>query len=195
MSAREPQSTALGKRAQRVRKYLVWAAALALAVVLMVAPLPWQHSTHIHTVAEFARPPSEVFEYVTTPGNWPKWHPSSLAVRGSIDHSLETGEQVTEDFLVAGRRGQVVWTVIDRQPDRRWVIEGQVAGGGRGTVRYTLTPTDSGTRFERDFDYSFNNLLLMILDQIQIRARVDAESTEALRRLKGDLERSSFTPG
>jgi uncharacterized protein YndB with AHSA1/START domain len=50
-------------------------------------------------------PVEEVFEYVTTPGNWPAWHPSSLGVDGATDHSLEPGEQVTEEYRVAGRRG------------------------------------------------------------------------------------------
>jgi hypothetical protein len=35
-------------------------------------------------------------------------------VSGAIDHSLKVGEQVTEDFRVAGRRGRARWTVIER---------------------------------------------------------------------------------
>jgi hypothetical protein len=136
-----------------------------------------------------------VFDYVTTPGNWPRWHPSSLGVRGNTDHSLALGEQVTEDFRVAGRRGTVVWTVIGRQPGRQWSIEGQVAGGGRGVITYLITPTESGSHFERNFHYTFRNLLLIVMDELQIRAQVDAESGEALRRLKGVLEGQLRIPG
>ncbi len=53
---------------------------------------------HVGTSVERA------FDYVTTPGNWPAWHPSSLKVSGATDHSLKPGEQVTEEFYVAGRR-------------------------------------------------------------------------------------------
>jgi uncharacterized protein YndB with AHSA1/START domain len=88
--------------------------------------------TRIRSGTRIRRPAEQVFDYVTTPANWPRWHPSSLAVSDGADHSLEPGEQVTEEFRVAGRRGSVVWTVRERTPPRRWVIEGQVAGGAAG---------------------------------------------------------------
>ena len=168
---------------------LIWAVVLTVLVaLLLVLPLPWAHTTHIQTVVDIRRSPSDVFDYVTTPANWPRWHPSSLAVHGNAGHPLTLGEQVTEDFQVAGRRGTVVWTVIGRQPGRQWSIEGRVAGGGKGVINYIITPTDSGCRFERDFQYRFRNLLLILMDQVQIRDQVEQESGEALGRLKGILE-------
>jgi hypothetical protein len=71
-------------------------------------------------------------------------------VSDATDHSLEPGEQVTEEFRVAGRRGCVVWTVRERDERRRWVIDGKVEGGG-GAITYTLTPDASGPTFEREF--------------------------------------------
>src|SRR5574341_566678 len=65
--------------------------------------------TRIYTTTYIRRPVEVVFEFVTKPGNWPQWHPSSLGVAGSTDHSLRVGEQCTETFRVAGRRGEVVW--------------------------------------------------------------------------------------
>lgn len=140
-------------------------------------------SIQIHTPIE------QVFDYVTNPGNWPRWHPSSLDVSGAMGHSLEPGEQVTEKFRVAGRRGSVVWTVREREAPRRWVIEGQVSSGGGGRITYTLTPYDSGTTFEREFVYTMPNALLSLLDRLVFRRRIGAESAEALRRLKDVLER------
>src|SRR5262249_24724679 len=106
----------------------------------------------VYTSATIARPITHVFEYVSTPGKWPEWHPSSLGVTGAADHSLEVGEQCTESFLVAGRRGQVVWTVRERVAPSRWVIEGVVQkSGGGGTITYTLAPVEGGTSFEREF--------------------------------------------
>ena len=140
--------------------------------------------------ATIARLPGEVFSYVTTPGHWPEWHPSSLGVTGATDHSLAVGEEVTESFLVAGRRGKAVWTVRKREEPRHWVIFGQVEGGGTGTITYTLTPQDGGTAFEREFTYEMNNPLLALLDRLVLRRRIEGESTEALRRLKERLEQS-----
>jgi uncharacterized protein YndB with AHSA1/START domain len=146
--------------------------------------------TRIITSATISRPVDEVYEYVTTPGHWPEWHPSSLGVTGATDHSLQIGEQVTERFLVAGRRGEVVWTVGEREAPRRWVIEGTItsAGGGGGTVSYQLVPLEGGTQFTREFRYPLPNLVYVLLDALVVRRRVAAESAEAVRRLKQRLE-------
>src|SRR5437868_13299825 len=99
------------------RRTLLWTVLPVAAVALILwLPLPLRDSTRIVHAVEIHRPPAEVFAYVSTPGNWPKWHPSSLAVRGAVDHPLAVGEQVTETFLVAGRRGEVVWTVSASDP-------------------------------------------------------------------------------
>jgi hypothetical protein len=112
-----------------------------------------------------------------------------LGVDCATDHSLKPGEQVTEEYHVAGRRGRVVWTVREREARRRWVIDGLVEGGGSGTITYALTPHLEGTTFERGFVYAMPNPLLDIIDGLVFRRRVEAESTEALRRLKDVLER------
>ena len=145
--------------------------------------------SRIDTAIQIRRPIEQVFDYVTTPANSPKWHPSSLSVSGAIDHSLEVGEQVTEDFIVAGRRGHVVWQVRERIAPRRWVIEGQIEKGGGGTITYSLAPLHDGTKFEREFVYTMPNMLTEALDWLFIRRRIEAESVEALRRLKEVVER------
>jgi uncharacterized protein YndB with AHSA1/START domain len=93
----------------------------------------------IVTTIEIQRPIDVVYTFVTTPANWPKWHPSSREVRGATDHSLEVGEQVSEDFDVAGRRGTALWTVTDREAPYRWVIEGGAPDGSRATIAYSFT--------------------------------------------------------
>lgn len=147
--------------------------------------------THIHTATRISRPIEQVFDYVTTPGNWPRWHPSSLSVSGATDHSAAPGEQVIEAFLVVGRRGRVTWTVQEREAPRRWVIDGHGKEGGGATIAYTLTAIDEGTRFERELTYTFPNFWLKALDRLLFRRRIEAESTEALRRLKQALEADS----
>ena len=145
--------------------------------------------TRIRTTKRIDVPAETLFEYVTTPGNWPVWHPSSLGVSGATDHSLGPGEKVAEEYSVAGRRGRVVWTVRERVAPRRWTIDGEVDGGGGGTITYTLTPDAGGTLFERDFVYAMPNALLALLDRLVLRRRVEAESEKALGRLKGALEK------
>lgn len=161
---------------------------IAVIAALLFVPLPWQPVTRIHSEATIARPPAQVFTYVSTPGNWPAWHPSSLGVSGATDHPLQVGEQVTERFRVAGREGTVVWTVSERKDPVSWVIDGDIDGRPAGTVAYTLTPAGDGTRFERDFTYRAPTLLFSLLNWAALRQRIDDESAQAVRQLKAVLD-------
>ena len=163
-------------------------ALVAVAGGALFLPLPWDDTTRIRNSVVIDRDLDHVFDYVTTPANWPKWHPSSLAVSGAVDHPLELGEQVTEDFLVAGHRGRAVWTVVAREVPERWVIAGEVDGRKAGAVTYTLTSAGAGTQFEREFVYSSPNALFAMLNRLRIRGEVERESAEAVRRLKQVLE-------
>jgi uncharacterized protein YndB with AHSA1/START domain len=63
--------------------------------------------TRICNSIQIRRPIERVFDFITTPANWPQWHPASVSVSTNADHSLLQGEGVTEEISVAGRRGQV----------------------------------------------------------------------------------------
>jgi uncharacterized protein YndB with AHSA1/START domain len=172
-----------------VKVLLIIVLALVVLAGIALAPLPLRDETRIASSVAIARTPEAVFAYVTTPANWPKWHPSSLAVSGAADHSLAVGEKVTEDFIVAGRKGRVVWTAVKRDAPREWVIEGDVEGRKAGVITYRLTPSAGGTRFDRELVYGSRNLLFLALNRLTIRAKVEAESAQAVLNLKQVLER------
>ena len=170
---------------------------IAVALIVAVGALLWfapplLPDTRIVNEITIARPPQQVYDFVSTPANWPRWHPSSLAVHGATDHSLALGESVVEDFIVAGNRGTVTWTVVAREAPSSWSIDGRNAGSrGGGTVTYTLRPEGGGTRFTRVLTYHMPNLLAGILDNFGVRERVAAESAEAVTRLKAALEKGA----
>ena len=95
---------------------------------------------------------------------------------------------MTEDYRVAGRSGQVVWTVAKRESNREWIIDGEVDGRKAGVITYSLTPVEEGTRFEREFIYDSPNLLFAVFNRISIRDRVEAELTQGVKNLKQQLE-------
>ncbi|HEX6542527.1 MAG TPA: SRPBCC family protein [Ktedonobacterales bacterium] len=143
----------------------------------------------IYTCATIACPIDDLFDFVTTPAHWPEWHPSSLGVSAGANHPLLLGEQVTEHFQVAGRRGTVIWTVTERERPLRWEIIGMIEGThGSGTVSYLLSARPDGVLFEREFVYPAPNLLFAALDALLLRRRVQAESDEATQRLKARME-------
>jgi uncharacterized protein YndB with AHSA1/START domain len=140
---------------------------------------------HVRTTVQIRRPAEEVFDFVTTPAHWPRWHPASLGVEGATDHPLELGEQVTEDFSVAGRRGRAVWTVRRRERPQLWSIDGEAADGSRATITYTLAPAPDGTTFRRDVSLAPAD---PGLDWSLLGPVIEQESAEALRRLRDLLE-------
>lgn len=144
--------------------------------------------TTIVTEALIRQPVGVVFDYVTTPAHWLTWHPSSVALRGATDHSLAVGEEVVEDFRVAGRSGSVTWKVVARDAPGLWAIAGTVAAGGSGTITYMLRDCASGTLFRREFVYAMPNWFAVLLDRLFVRRRIEAESVEAVRRLTQSLE-------
>jgi uncharacterized protein YndB with AHSA1/START domain len=171
-----------------VKRWIVALVPVAAIAALAFVPLPVEDTTRIHSSVTIERDPEVVFAYVTTPANWPKWHPSSLGVSGAVDHPLDIGEQVTEDFLVAGRRGRAVWTVVEKETPEHWVIAAEVGGRPRGAVTYTLLRAGAATRFDREFVYASPTLLFAVLNRLGIRKKVEGESAEAVRRLKAILE-------
>ena len=92
---------------------------------------------------------ADVFDFLTTPKNWPEWHPASISVVGSTDHSLAIGEEVTEEFLAAGRRGSAVRRVTAREAPYLWRIESS-ASEASATITYRLRKEAGMTVFERD---------------------------------------------
>jgi uncharacterized protein YndB with AHSA1/START domain len=144
--------------------------------------------TRICNSIQISQPIEQVFDFITTPANWPQWHPASISVSTNADHPLLQGEKVTEDISVAGRHGQVTWLVRERSAPRRWVVDGNGKTGGRATITYTLTPHPDGTNFERELVYAMPNALLAVLDWLIIRSRMRADSAQALQRLKRLLE-------
>lgn len=170
------------------RVFLFLLGAVAIVALLSLLPLPFERATHVVSVATLRAPPQVVYDYATTPANWPKWHPASLAVQGATDHPLTVGEEVAEEFRLAGRHGILHWKVVEAKPPYEWRIEGEVNRRPSGEVRYRLTSDGTGTRFERDFMYRTPNLLFLILDPIFIGPRMRAESAQGAKQLEQVFE-------
>ena len=145
--------------------------------------------TRITTTVRIRRPIEEVFDYVTTPANWPVWHPASISVSGSSDHPLRLGEESVEEFVAARRRGRATWRVTRRKAPHRWRIEAS-SPQGKAAISYVLSAEGGDTVFRRDLSYEMPNVWLALLDVLVLRRRMDRESRIALQRLKEVLERS-----
>lgn len=149
--------------------------------------------TRICSSIQIRQPIERVFDFITTPGNWPQWHPASVSVGRNADHSLLPGEEITENISVAGHHGQVTWLVRERSAPHRWVIDGTGKDGGHATITYILTRNSDGTNFDRELVYTMPHVLLAVLDWLIIRSRMKTDSAKALQRLKRLLESGGGT--
>jgi Polyketide cyclase / dehydrase and lipid transport len=143
--------------------------------------------TQIVVAINIHRPIGAVFNYITTPVNWPVWHPASRAVSGAVDHSLLIGEQVTEEFVVGGRRGSCVWQVPQREVPYLWTITTSTPQL-RALITYRLKARGENTLFEREFTYVTSDVWFWVLDFLVMRRRMNRESRIALERLRERLE-------
>jgi uncharacterized protein YndB with AHSA1/START domain len=146
--------------------------------------------TRIVVTISIHRPIETVFDYITTPANWPDWHPASRKVSESADHSLLIGEQVTEEFVAGGRHGSCVWQVTQRAAPYVWTIATSTPQI-RAEITYRLAAQGGSTLFERELIYVIFGMWLRIFDFALMRRRMDRESHLALERLKERLERST----
>jgi len=174
-----------------MRRILIVLAVVGAVAALLLLPLPWPEplvGVHLVNAIDIAAPPERVFAYVATPSNWPRWHPASRAGRGIVDRAPGVGESVIETFEIADRRGDATWTTLELEPPKRWVFEARSPGGGGGRIVYTLTPTASGTHFERDIHYFGSNLLFGIANALKIKAVMESDSARAVANVKRDVE-------
>ena len=79
-------------------------------------------------------------------------------------------------------------------PPRGWEFEGVSDGGGSARIVYTLTPLSTGTHFERELVYHGPNLLFAIVNAWRVRGVMEADSAEALQRLKRAIEARLLHP-
>jgi uncharacterized protein YndB with AHSA1/START domain len=176
-----------------VKRAIGWTVAvLAGLAALLFVPLPWPGwlvGTRIENTVEIAAPMPQVFAYVATPANWPRWHPASRAVRGVVDRTPAIGESVIETYDIGGRQDDATWTTVEIDPPRRWRFSArsQRLGGG-AEIAYTLSPSGNGTRFRRELYYQGPNLAFAILNALKLRSVMERDSATALANVKRDAE-------
>jgi uncharacterized protein YndB with AHSA1/START domain len=140
----------------------------------------------IVTTVEVARPPDDVFAYVTNPSNLPKWQASAISVQH--DAPVRVGSRPVITRKAGPRKMAMTVEVAELDPPRRWVIRG-VDGPVRGNVKGTIEPLDDGQRsritIELDFEgHGIGKLLVPLV----VKRQAAREMPENAKRLKEQLE-------
>ncbi|NPV60197.1 MAG: hypothetical protein HPY75_11110 [Actinobacteria bacterium] len=147
--------------------------------------------THVsaHTVSVHVRRPiEEVFDYLTTAANWPRWHPATVSVSGAVDHPALEGEVIVEKVKHGPLRDTFAWEVVERRAPHHWAIRAASERHGQKVkIIYTLSEEEGGTRWEREMRFYFPSWFAP-LDRL-LAARILRKNSEtAVRQLKELME-------
>jgi len=137
---------------------------------------------------EIARPPLEVFEYVTDPSRLAEWQESVVSSRPEGTGPPGVGTRASVTRRVGPIERAMTAELAQLTPPTSWAVRG-VDGPVRGNVNGTIVPLDDGVRSRVTIElelvgYGIGKLLVPLVVRSQARKEMPAN----LRNLKERLE-------
>jgi uncharacterized protein YndB with AHSA1/START domain len=129
-----------------------------------------------HTVL-IARPPADVFAYLTDVSKLPEWQ--SSASEASVEGEMRPGAHVHEVRTLLGRRGESTLEVTEYEPPRKFSLR-VLSGPLPYEVQHRLTDENGATRLDWVAEADTSKFP-------RIAVRMVAGAVEA--QFKADLER------
>jgi len=142
----------------------------------------------IVSTIEIARPPDEVYSYVTDPSRFAEWQGDVVSVRLE-GPPLTVGSLYTTTRRIGATRRSMTQEVIEVVPDRRWAVRG-VDGPIRPSASITVEPLDGGTRSRVTFALDFEGHGIGVPMVPMVRRMAAKGAPLSYRNLKQRLETS-----
>jgi uncharacterized protein YndB with AHSA1/START domain len=143
----------------------------------------------IVVTTDIAKPPAEVFAYVTDPSHLPEWQASAVSVK-TDDVPIRVGSRVVVTRRAGPREMDMTVEVIELEPPTSWRLRG-IDGPVRGNVKGTIEPLDNGARsrvtINLDFDgHGIGKVLVPLVVQRQARKEMPLNVQRLKERLETD---------
>ena len=142
----------------------------------------------ISTTTEVARPPAEVFAYVTDPSRFVEWQQGVLSGQMDGDGPHRVGDICRTTRQIGGteRSGTSEITHID--PPKTWGVRG-IDGPVRATVDVAVTPLNDGrgSRVTIELDFTGHGIGKLLVPLV-VRRSTHTEMPANLDNLKRRLE-------
>jgi uncharacterized protein YndB with AHSA1/START domain len=137
---------------------------------------------------EIARPPEEVFVYVSDPSQLVEWQESVVSARMEGGGPPAVGSKTVTIRKVGRLERTMTMEVTNLSPPRTWAVRG-IDGPVRGIVNGSVEPLDDGARsrvtIELDFEgHGLGKLLVPLV----VRRQAQKEMPRNLGHLKQRLE-------
>lgn len=148
----------------------------------------------IVTSVEIARPPDEVFAYVTDPSRFAEWQAGVEGGSTEEGKSATVGSKCTTTRRVGRTARQVTSEITRLDPPARWAIHG-LDGPIRASVDVTVEPlkgsAQSRVTIEVDFEgHGIGKVLVPLVVRRQARNEMPANCRKLKQRLESLPSRS-----
>jgi uncharacterized protein YndB with AHSA1/START domain len=145
--------------------------------------------TRVSCAIEIGAPPERVWEVVMDPRRLGDWVTIHRRV-GDVPRRLERGSTFEQTLNLRGAPLHVMWRVVDVDPPRRAVWEGQGPAHSRAEIVYELqSDGEDGTRF--DYTNEFKppgGPLGAVAGRVLVGGLSQREAQRSLQRLKRLVE-------
>lgn len=142
----------------------------------------------IVSTIDIARPPDEVFSYVTDPSRFAEWQENVVSGRAEGDPP-DVGSRFTTTRRVGGSERTATWEIAEVSPRGTWVAYG-VDGPIRALAHVTVEPLDDGERSRVTIALDFEGYGIgRVLVPLVARRHARRESIVNGRNLRERLER------
>ncbi len=144
--------------------------------------------TPIVSTIEIARPPDEVFSYVTDPSRFSEWQ-KGVVTGGMLDDAAPAaGSRCTTTRRIGGGERTTTQVITEISPPRSWSVRG-LDGPIRANVKVLVEPLDDGgrSRLTITLDLEGHGVGRMIAPAV--RRGAAKEAPNSCRNLKERLER------
>jgi uncharacterized protein YndB with AHSA1/START domain len=101
----------------------------------------------------------DVWALASDPNNFEKWLSLHVKWKGDVPAEFSKGAQVTEVISMMGMPNTITWTVDEYEAPSNVVISGTGMAGVKVAINLSVTPTDSGSRF--DLATSFEGAMIV----------------------------------
>jgi uncharacterized protein YndB with AHSA1/START domain len=140
---------------------------------------------------EVARPPDEVFAYVTDPARFPEWQDDVVRVRMEGGRPPSVGTRFTTTRRIGRVEQNTTQEITELSPPRSWVCHG-VDGPFRPSAGITVEPLGDGTRSRVTIALDFEGRGIGKLLPLDVIRRMAAKGApRSYRNLKDRLERGA----
>jgi uncharacterized protein YndB with AHSA1/START domain len=140
---------------------------------------------------EIARPPDEVYAYVTNPSRFPEWQNDVLRVRVEGDRPPRVGTRFTTTRRIGRVEQTTTQEITEASPPRTWTVRG-VDGAFRPGAAVTVEPLGDGARSRVTIALDFEGHGIGKLLPLDVIRRMAAKGApKSYRNLKERLERGA----